>query len=394
MSRTTSIVVIIVIIILIIAAAAALTRLKKSPTSPTTTTGTTGTSTTSTVSQITTTTTQTLTSVASIPNVTCTDSAGAGFACSQLEAQVDTWKSATLSPMGFSATLYSASYDGILTGNFQSEQQDLSMLLSSGVSCIRIDIGYDAWLDNNVTAQNDMTSLVNQIKSAGKCLIVADSSAENYRNNPLPWAQFKEVWAQRVKVLANLYQPTYYEVVKESTWYYPMIANYKSTPEVFNANDWNNLSNWLTNEVHSVSPQTKTGMAQAASDLQFSNIVNYMYEANTNSSLSFIGLDVYGQSDLNYTIQYVTSNHISKPTWIAEFWTTVNPPPNTPEQIQLDTYAMVAMFYMCEYYHISNFIPFFTDSFASYSSTVDYSQRTSVFQEFQFLASNFGAPLS
>jgi uncharacterized protein (DUF927 family) len=113
------------------------------------------------------------------------------------------------------------------------------MLLSSDASCIRIDIGYDAWLNNNATAQHELQNITSQIQSAGKGLIIADESAEYYRSHPLHRTQFRAAWESRVKTLATVFHPAFYIVIKEPGWYVPngfRLEN-KSTISEFNRLD-------------------------------------------------------------------------------------------------------------------------------------------------------------
>ncbi|HZW58485.1 MAG TPA: hypothetical protein VFF30_19510 [Nitrososphaerales archaeon] len=62
-------------------------------------------------------------------------------------------------------------------------------------------------------------------------MIIADASSETYRNNPLPWAQFKEAWAERVQAIESLYHPDYYLIIKEPGWYIAMVSDARTNPQ-------------------------------------------------------------------------------------------------------------------------------------------------------------------
>ncbi len=196
---------------------------------------------------------------AASPNIGCTDpsNTSSGITCEYLAQQDATWRPATDSPVGFSVVLTDAGYDNIQTGGFAAAQAQLAMLLKTGASCVRIDIGYDAWLSNQQNIQADITSLIDQIRRAGKCLIIADAAAERYRTYPLPWTQFQQAWIQRVKTLYALYKPDFYILVKEPGWYVPMVSDSLTNP------DFQNLSTWVTlvQNLEAAAPNSKDGVA-------------------------------------------------------------------------------------------------------------------------------------
>jgi len=310
--------------------------------------------------------------------------------------------------MGWTVLFQSASYDGILTTSESDLQSDLNMLLSTGASCIRIDMGYDAWLSNNVTAIKEMAGFVNQIKAAGKCLDIADASAEIYRTQPIAWTQFKEAWVERDTTLASFYQPNFFEVVKEPGWYYPMISDYPSNLLIYSSTDWSNLTNWLANSVHSVSPTTKVGIATPGSTLSYVNIAEYIANVTEKfpaSEIAFVGFDIYGEADLSDTSGFLSlmSNYggmSGKSIWIAETWpdacTSVPMGQTCPSSSEesLDILYLQVIYYYGLYIHATNIMPFYTNAFVSYSAPTDLSQRTTVFYTFQHLATIYGGPVS
>ena len=189
----------------------------------------------------------------------CTDppDTSSGITCAYLAQQDSTWRPATDSSLGFSVTLTAAGYDNIQTDGFAPAQAQLAMLLQSGASAVRIDIGYDAWLNNRQDIQADVTNLISQIRAAGKCLIIADAAAEFYRHNPLPWTQFQQAWVQRVQTLAGLYAPDFYVRVKEPGWYVPMVSDALTNPQFQDVTTWVSL----VQQLEAAAPQSKDGVS-------------------------------------------------------------------------------------------------------------------------------------
>ncbi len=273
------------------------------------------------------------------------------------------------------------------------------MLLSTNVKCIRIDLGYAPWLQKNQTAINEMTSLVQAIKAAGKCLIIADASSESYRNGgQLTWSQFLAAWAPRVSTLAALYQPNYYIVIKEPGWYVPMVSDATTNPQFQNVSVWLGLTQNLTNAVHAASPSTVVGVAIAANSLAQANgafFSDYLNRVQAISGVSFIGFDIYGPSDQTATQNYLSKNPPSKAVWIPETWSTASGAP-LDGQANQDAQWIQSIYSFALSIHAAFLIPFYTDHFASYSLTANsptssaqiislFQQRTPIFSALQTL---------
>ena len=308
---------------------------------------------------------------------------------------------ASNSSMTFAAVFTRASYGNLETSyNTPAvESADLDLLLATGVPCIRIDIGYAPWLQNNQTAINEITSLVQQIKAAGKCLIIADAASETYRKGgQLPWSQFMAAWIARVSTLATLYQPNYYIVVKEPGWYVPMISDATTNPQFQNVSVWLSLTQNLTDAVHAASPSTTVGVAIAANSLttaQGAFYSQYLNQVQGVPGISFIGFDIYGPGDQKATQTYLSQYPASEPVWIPEAWSTANGAP-LDGSASADAQWIQSMYSFATSIHASFLIPFYTDDFASYNLVTSpptspsqiislYAQRTPVFSAFQSL---------
>jgi len=298
-------------------------------------------------------------------------------------------------PVSLAAVFTRASYGGpeLSYNTVAVEDADLSMLLATHVQCIRIDIGYAPWLQNNQTPINEMTSLVQQIKAAGRCLIIADAASESYRGvGKLTWSQFLAAWVPRVSALAALYHPDYYVVVKEPGWYVPMVSDAATNPQFQSVSVWLSLTQNLTNAVHAVSPSTVVGVAIAANSLTQKDgafYSQYLNQVQAIPGMSFIGFDIYGTNDQTATQNYLSANPPSKSVWIPETWSTPNGAAldGNPSQ---DAAWIVSIFTFALSVHAAFLIPFYTDDFASYNLVVNaptsaaqilslYQDRTPIF---------------
>jgi len=321
---------------------------------------------------------------------------GAAGVAQPVHAQEATAKSGS---MNYGAVFTVASYGNMEETAVSVANADLTMLLSTNVQCIRIDIGYSPWLQNNQTAINEMTGLVRQIRDAGKCLIIADAASESYRKGgQLTWSQFMAAWGPRVSTLAALYHPDYYIVVKEPGWYVPLISDAITNPQFQNVSVWLSLTQDLTNDVHAASPSTVVGVSIAANSLSGANgkfYSQYLNQVQSTSGLSFIGFDIYGPNDQQATETYLSANPPSKAVWIPEAWSTATGAPlnGSPSD---DAQWIQSIVTFATSVRAAFLIPFFTDDFASYSLISDpptsvaqivslFQQRTPVFSAFASL---------
>ena len=235
------------------------------------------------------------------------------------------------------------------------------------------------------------------IKSAGKCLIIADAASETYRKGgQLPWSEFKTAWVSRVSTLAALYHPDYYVVVKEPGWYVPLVSDATTNPLFQNINDWLGLTQNLTKAVQAASSNTVVGVAIAANSLTQANgafYAQYLNQVQSISGISFIGFDVYGQSDQTATQTYLSKNPPSKSVWIPEAWSTATGAPLSGSPSQ-DAQWIRSLYSFASTINAVFCIPFYTDDFASYTLVTNppkdsasllslYDQREPIFTQFQ-----------
>jgi hypothetical protein len=291
--------------------------------------------------------------------------------------------------MGFGVVDEAASYGIPSYKNSAVQQADLAMLLSTGAQCVRLDIGYAPWLTNNKATISLVTSVVNSIRSAGKCLIIADAGSESYRGTgELTWAQFIAAWPQRVSTLAALYHPDYYIVVKEPGWYVPMVSDSTTNPAFQSASSWLSLTQTLASAVQKASPKTVVGVAVGADDIKNQPAFYSAYLNGVQGMVGFIGFDIYDTIGQTATTNYLTANSPKTAVWIAETWS--NPNPTTSAQAQSDAAWMKSIYQYGQQIGARMLIPFYTDLFSGYtvptttsSLTAFYSGRTPVFTEFK-----------
>ena len=325
-----------------------------------------------------------------------------------VEQKLVDWKPDSISPMNFGAHFARASYDNILTAynTIDVQNADLTMLMNTNALFIRIDVGYDAWLQNDVPAQQEMASLIGVIRNDGRSLIIADGAAESYRHGgQIPWSQFQQAWVQRVKTLASLFHPDYYIVIKEPGWYVPMISDVLTDPVARDPNSWLNLTRTLASAVLAASPNTRIGISIAADSLSSdpSLYVPYLTGLSGITSVSFIGFDIYTTTGFDST-QAFLNNYGSqgKEVWIAECWSGDGSQIFSSTRATLDANWIKVLYYFGQRVHASMVIPFYTDLFASYSLTGTspsdssqivslYQQRTPVFDSYRAIIQAGGA---
>ncbi len=317
-----------------------------------------------------------------------------------LDQMLTQWKPAQNVSMSFEVLDNRVGYGNIALSydTLQVQTANLEMVMSTNAQCVRMDIGYAPWLQNNQTQIKIVSTLVQDVRSAGKCLIIADAGSETYRHGgQLTWSQFQAAWGPRVTTLASLYHPDYYIVIKEPGWYVPMVSDAATNPEFSNATNWVNLSQSLAADVLKVSPSSKVGVSVAADSLGSnpSLYVPFLNGVVKLADVSFVGYDIYTTTGFTSTQNFLTQNGSGgKDIWIAEAWSGDGNFVFDPTRAALDKEWMQVVYYFAETIHAAALMPFYTDLMASYSlngtsPTVPsdiislYSQRTPVYYEFQ-----------
>jgi len=307
------------------------------------------------------------------------------------------WQPTTIAPIGFGAVLQTASYANIYENSISVINSDLAMLVSSGVRSVRIDVDFDPWLQNNAQMIAKMNTVVQLIRGDGLKLIIADASAESYRDGgQVTWTKFQSAWVQRVQTLASAYHPDYYIVIKEPAWYLPMISDSSSNPQVQNSSSWLNLTRQLTSAAHAVSPQTLVGISVGADGVGTKPSFYYPYLSGVESQtgVTFLGFDIYDSFGFKSTQNFLGRiGNGGKSVWIAEAWSSGNiSTAFNPANSQLDAGWIKVLYYFAEsQVHAQMIVPFYTNNFAQYNSENSvpsssfFASRQPVFYSYQSL---------
>lgn len=322
---------------------------------------------------------------------------------SWLNQQLVAWKPTQNGSMSFGGILERASYGSLETSynTAQVQTADLGMLTDAGASCVRVDLNYGPWLAGWQDYITEMGSVINQIRDAGHCLIIADAGSESYLTTPIPWSQFQTAWIQRVQTIAALYHPEYYIVIKEPQWYAPMVSDSATNPAFTNASDWLTLTQELVNAVASVSPVTKIGVSVPTATQDGTFYQQYLAGLEKMSGISMIGFDIYTATGFQDVLSFLSSTNMNgKKLWIAEAWSTsVGSTAFNKSRASLDKEWMLVLYYFALKVHAQIVIPFYTDIFSSYnpwpttSSSIisTYQTKTTpVYFEYNTLATDYG----
>jgi len=264
----------------------------------------------------------------------------------------------------FSAQHSRASYDNIMQSYNTLEvlNAELQMLLDTNPSTIRIDIGFDAFAQNNITIISTLDSLITSIKNAGKKLCIADASEEYFRSNPQTWSVFQTYWINRVNVLSARYMPDYYVTIKEPGWYEPMISD----PTSITAVSMLSLQQQLYQTVKMNAPNCLVGMAMEGGGgiLQSDSVLQGISIGQmTSLYCDFAGFDIYSYNDFTQMQQFIQLYPTTKPIWFPEFWpqyTEISSPIQDPLDIQ-------SFYSLSVDINASMISPFFTDDFVDYN---------------------------
>ena len=327
---------------------------------------------------------------------------------SWLDQQKAAWAPSKITPIDFASLFKGLSYSNVYAAYYTTPvlNTELDMLLQTGVQAVRVDLNYDPWLRNDSAKIATYSNYIEGLQKNGTRVIIADSAAESYRTNPIPWAQFKTAWIQRVTKIASLYHPEFYIVVKEPEWYFPMISDVQTNPDVVNVSDWVALTRSLVNAVKQVSPSTKVGVAVPGNLYHDQANIEASYFGNVSSisNLDFMGFDIYGIQGFTDTLNFLNSVGTNgKQVWIAEAWSTLATTAYDPTRISLDVEWLQVLYYFALKINATMVMPFFTDLYSSYNTPPTnaaqlqqyYEQRTATFSEFQQIISTnkSGEPL-
>lgn len=279
----------------------------------------------------------------------------------------------------FSPTFSGLGYDNptVFGSSLPVLRAEESMLEATGAQAVSVDLGYDPWLEHDSAQIAEDDELIHQIRASGHQLMLKDAAAELYRTYPLPWAQFATAWVQRVRTLAARYHPTWYTVIKEPSWYLPMVAGVHvgssdaATTQFESVSTWTSLLSQLVAAVHQVSPATKVGVSVPGDFLSlpgYPQFAEFLRAASHTPGVAFIGFDDYDALAFNDTVGYLHRyGTAGRAVWIDEAWSAPLPAQAfQPGRGPLDAAFLYTLTRFALFIGAQGVSPFYTDAFASY----------------------------
>lgn len=281
-------------------------------------------------------------------------------------------------PMHFGAQLTFASGDMFIT--IQELKEQLKVIEETGTDVIRIDIDYEAWMTNDQNNIKRHDDIINQIRSDGMKLMLADRGATSFTKNKVTWKYFQEQHLKHTRIFMERYKPDYYVVIKEPIWYrefFPMFST-ETTPSM-----WNELAAKACSIVKEVNAETKCAVAVYPSGRQEKEFFKL---ASNISNLDIMGVDVYDENDLqistNELLQLVPP---AKEIWMLESWNGGGSSYLQPWKESDDAKWINRSVIFSRDHNFKGYIVYYPLHFSSYSKLrdVDWTQRTSAFYSYK-----------
>lgn len=292
-----------------------------------------------------------------------------------LAKQLVAWQPSAWAPLDFCIQDTRASYDNPhqAQNTLPVLQAELDFLLSLDPTSVRVDVGYDAFAENETTTMANVTAVIDAIKSAGKQLVIADAAREAYRKSPVPWTQFQSDWVARVSDLAGRFQPDAYVVIKEPGWYVPMISDIRTNLDAQSPSNWVSLLGGLASAVKSASPSTLAGISLTGLSVDPAGSRDYAFfssiaqGAEGLANVDILGFDCYGPNDFAGAQSFLASSPTAKRAWLTETWSSTSPSAGGGVQETIDEEWVQVAYDFCLLEGLSMMNPFFSDELCSYS---------------------------
>jgi len=285
--------------------------------------------------------------------------------CDQMNSWLDQklieWKPASYHQMKFGTLFPPLSYEGYRyqeDTNFSDTY--LTALEPFKADILRIDLYYDAWLNNDAKRIKTIDKIIRHIGEKKYALMIADASAEQYQRKKMSWNEFRTTYLTRVRTLTEKYKPEYYVIVKEITWY-DKIGNLEKKPST---EQWADLTKELARTVKEISPNTKVAVGFVPQ-----NEKEYFYKVSEMKDVDILGFDVY---DKDWSLpateelsKYAKSK--GKELWMLETWLHYLPSTGKSWKKEIDAKWIKAMVYFSQNNGFQGYVPFFAGHFFSYS---------------------------
>ncbi|WP_119068027.1 hypothetical protein [Aggregatilinea lenta] len=316
---------------------------------------------------------------------------------------------------------------------FKSRMAELDAAIDTGSSPIRIEASGDTLLEaeeprifvpssenTNETPEPDPeysaarlaeqldyeTQYMDHIAESGAALMIADSQYSPYLltraneedTDPLPWDEFTALHEERIRYYASIYQPSVYVVVNNPSTYenYSGIA-LPSDDEDENLNAWVAHTEQLIAAVRDELPDVLVGVTVMPTD-DFD--LAYYERALEIDGLDFISIEVRQEPFFTF-VQDMLDEHgrpsdYGKTLWIDQTWYGYCMAPQ--RSMDLDSLWLEAV---TAFAAKENFGAVMPTSFGCFlqpggtliQTSVDYEGRTPVFDTWQRLVQQWGAPL-
>ncbi len=288
--------------------------------------------------------------------------------CEQANAWLDKklieWKPAAYRPMKFGTLFPPLSYGGeMYQDNTNFSDIYMSGLKDLNLDVLRIDIYYDAWLNNDARHIGTTGNIISHIKDNGYKLMIVNIGAERYEKNPVTWETYRKSMLEMVEKFTTEYKPEYYIIVAEPvTRSYG--GNHAETSEPVSTDEWISFTNEACNLVKSINPETKVGISTTPFEDE------YFTKAAKIDCLDIAGInvyDIYGLEKSRMTELLALAKKEGKEAWILETWLDWKPSTGKPWKKELDAKWINATAYYAQKNNLDGYMVFFTRHFFSYS---------------------------
>lgn len=288
--------------------------------------------------------------------------------CEQTDAWLNQklveWKPSTYHPMKFGTLFPPLSYTGeMYQDDTKFSDNYLSALKDLNLDLLRIDLYYDAWLNNDAKHIRTTGEIISHIKNNGYKLMIVNIGAKQYEKNPVPWAVYQKSTLNIIGNFTKEYKPDYYEVVDEPVTF-SKGGNHAQTTEPVSADEWINFTEEACNLVKSINPRTKVAVGTTPFEEE------YFRKMIKLDCVDIVGINVYdsyGLEKSKMTELIALAKKEGKETWILETWLDWQPSTGKPWKAQLDAKWINATVYYAQNNGMSGYMPFFTRHFFSYS---------------------------
>lgn len=288
--------------------------------------------------------------------------------CNEANAWLDQklieWKPSAYRPMKFGTLFPPLSYTGeMYQDNTNFSDNYLSALKNLSLDILRIDLYYDAWLNNDAKHIKTAGEIISHIKNNGYELAIVNIGAKQYETKPVSWATYRKATLDIIKNFTKEYKPEYYEVVDEPATF-SRGGNHEQISESVSADEWVNLTDEACNLVKSINPQTKVAVGTTPFEEEY---FRKMIKLGCVDIVGINTYDPYGIEKSKATELLALAKKEGKEAWMLETWLYYLPSTGMPWKKELDAKWINATVYYAQRNNFGGYMTFFTRHFFSYS---------------------------